>query len=350
MKVSLLFTSILILLIGLTACNPFGNKKSTGGLIAHYPSSDKDYYQEDSLTGHFHKPNVTRSFEWNEHPKGKIVMKTNNLGLRNDSAVVQRKELNTYRILITGDSHVDGVIYNHESVATHLQDKLNDQDTTRKFEVLNAGNGYFGPQNYQGVYQKFIDFNPDLYIVIIYTGNDFIDAIRIEAENKRMKVPERPDDYYEPLWAIDELYIGFTGQYMNQLKFFHTFPNYTDSALHIARRSLLEIKTMCLSNKTQFLTILLPSKIDTEYYTDRIRIDTVMQIMGFDDEIIQNNRQLVKDLTGILKTTQIQYLDLYSHFKSSKDELFWKTDYHVNAEGHKYMANIIFNYITSEKL
>ena len=76
----LLLISILGKII-FTAC---ADNSLNSELRPHFPSSDDDYYQADSLTGHFHKPNVTRDFKWVEHPDGKIIMKTNNVGLRND--------------------------------------------------------------------------------------------------------------------------------------------------------------------------------------------------------------------------------------------------------------------------
>ncbi len=312
-------------------------------MIPHFPSSDDDYYQADSLTGHFHKQNVVREFEWNEHPKGKIIMQTNNLGLRNDSDTEGKKEKNQFRVIITGDSHTDGVLNNNESVAYFLEQEFNHQYPSRKNEVLNAGNGYFGPQNYLGVYYKFQNFNPDLFIITIYTGNDFLDAIRIEVENGRLNVPERPKDYCDKLWEVDGLYIGFTGQYLNQLKFFETFQEYRDTALLITQKSLLKIKDLCLKDHTKMLVVLLPSKIDTEPQTDKIRIDEIFELMNFDESHLTKNREMVLALIQWLEQNDIFYTDLYETYSQSNKELFWKADYHVNIDGHEKMANEIIN-------
>ena len=176
------------------------SQSSQGELKSSFPAGDANYYQADSLAGHFHKPNVTRDIKWPEHPLGKIVMKTNNMGFRCDESTGIKKPEGTIRILITGDSHTDGVIYNSESVAARLEELLKKQQPGKDFEALNAGNGYFGPQNFLGVYRKFSSLESDIFIVIIYTGNDFLDGIRIESENGRLSVPARSDSYYEDLW------------------------------------------------------------------------------------------------------------------------------------------------------
>ena len=43
---------------------------------------EANYYMADDLAGHLHRPHANLEFAWNEHPKGKIVFRTNNLGFR----------------------------------------------------------------------------------------------------------------------------------------------------------------------------------------------------------------------------------------------------------------------------
>ena len=343
MKLKIFISAFIIFVLVITVIILLKKENTNSYLKPHFPASDADYYQADSLTGHFHKPHVVRDFLWEEHPSGKIVMRTNNAGLRNDTETKTEKPDNLFRILITGDSHVDGVVYNNESIARQLANGLNKTDSTRKYEVLNAGNGYFGPQNYLGVYNKFKSYKPDVFVVIIYTGNDFLDAVRIEAENGRLFVPDRPIDYYDNLWEIDNMYTGFSGQYLNQLKFFETFPNYTDTALIITKQSLLKIRKQCNKNNTYLLVALLPAKIDTEPQTDETRINEVFKIMNFDASLLQKNRNMVISLIEWLQKNDFNYIDLQETFKKSDKELFWKTDYHINTDGHKAIADTILN-------
>jgi RNase H-fold protein (predicted Holliday junction resolvase) len=317
------------------------SKSPATALKSSFPSGDKDYYQADSLTGHFHKPNVTRDFKWPEHPLGKVIMKTNNLGFRSDATTEIEKAEGTIRIIITGDSHTDGVIYNSESVASRLEEMLREKYPEKKFEALNAGNGYFGPQNYFGVYRKFLSLKPDVFTVIIYTGNDFLDGIRIETENDRLSVPARSDNYYEDLWKVDKLYSGFTGQFLNQVKFFKSYPQFTETAMKIMKDNLEKIDIICKKNNTRFLIVLLPSKIDTEAQTDSTRISEVFRIMNYDQQDVIENKKMTENLSALLAEKQIPFVDLFSSFKSSEKELFWKADYHVNHLGHEEMAKQI---------
>jgi hypothetical protein len=332
-------TGIILLAFILSCQNK--SKSPAIALKSSFPSGDKDYYQADSLTGHFHKPNVIRDFKWPEHPLGKIMMKTNNMGFRKDEPTELNKPPGTIRIIITGDSHTDGVIYNSESVASRLEEMLQENYPEKKFEALNAGNGYFGPQNFFGVYRKFSLLKPEVFIVIIYTGNDFLDGIRIESENGRLSVPVRSDSYYEDLWKVDKLYSGFTGQFLNQVKFFKSYPQFTETAMMIMKDNLEKINILCKNNNTRFLVVLLPSKIDTEPQTDSTRISEVFRIMNYDQQVIIENKKMTENLSAWLAEKQIPFVDLFPPFKSAEKELFWKADYHVNQLGHEEMAKQI---------
>ncbi len=192
-----------------------------------------------------------------------------------------------------------------------------------------------------GVYRKFSSLESDIFIVIIYTGNDFLDGIRIESENGRLSVPVRSDSYYEDLWNIDNLYSGFTGQFLNQVKFFKSYPQFTDTAMKIMKDNLEKINNLCKKNNTWFLVALLPSKIDTEAQTDSIRIAEVFNIMKYNQQVVIENKKMTEELATWLTEKQIPFVDLFPSFKSSEKELFWKADYHVNHLGHEEMAKQI---------
>jgi hypothetical protein len=332
--------TVLTFLVFCSSCNNRNNERQAT-LKPSFPDNESKYYGPDTVSGHFHNPDAKRDIKWPEHPSGRILMKTNNLGFRNDSPTLVKKLPETIRIIITGDSHTDGVIYNSESVASRLKEMLELKHPEINYEILNAGNGYFGPQNYLGVYKKFLLLQPDYFIVIVYTGNDFLDGIRIESENSRLIVPERKDDYYQDLWKVDKQYPGFTGQYLNQVKFFKSFPQLTETAAMIMKENLEKINILCKKNDTRLLVVLLPSKIDSEFSTDSIRIAEVFKAMKLTEKDIPENRKFTDSLKDWMANENLPYVDLLEPFQQSDQELFWKADYHVNHLGHKEMAKQI---------
>ena len=182
---------------------------------------ETDYYQSDETVGHVHKPYAKREYDWPECKKGKIVNKTNNLGFRKDVDTKINKASGVTRILVTGDSQIDGVVDNNESFPNVLEDKLNSEINPAKFEVLNGGVGYYGPDHYLGFLYRYLFLKPDVYIVVIYTGNDFLDAARIlEA---RDGINKRPEKYFHTLQNC-KWNDGAVNQVMNQVYYFKTFP------------------------------------------------------------------------------------------------------------------------------
>lgn len=318
--------------------------KKTSELKPHFGGSESNYYLADTIAGHIHQPNFQKEFKWPEHPKGIMIQKTNNLGFKKDTDTKIEKAANTFRVLVTGDSHIDGVVYNSESYPNQLEELFNENIAdSLTYEFINAGAGYYGPQNYFGVLKRFKELKPDMFIVTIYTGNDFLDAVRIENENGRLQVPERKDDYYYDLWAVDEKYSGFTGQLMNQVKFFKKFPGFKNTTISITQNYLTLIKEYCAENNIQLFIVLLPTKVDVEPKTDEARINEVREILKFTTEDLTVNQTLTQELINWLKANNLKYVDLHENWKENSidEELFWKADYHLNHNGHRRIAEII---------
>lgn len=187
---------------------------------AGFLEDESDYYMEDEIAGHVHRPHAVRRYEWPEYKKRLIILKTNNLGFREDTDTSVNKLKDVIRILVTGDSHIDGVINNNESFPNVLETRLNSANPAFKFEVINGGVGYYGFEHYELFLHKYLFLKPDKYIVVIYTGNDFLDSARI-VELKLQPI-ERPSAYAASLEKC--IHEGITSQVMNQGYYFKTFP------------------------------------------------------------------------------------------------------------------------------
>src|SRR5262245_29697388 len=135
------------------------------------------------------RPDRTQSFDWPEHPIGRVTFRTNNLGFREDRPT--QVEKSGPRVLVLGDSHTEGQVNNDENVAHVLERLLQEQPPERagapaaqaalpaapRFEALNAAVGGTGPHEYLGQLRKHLDLRPDLVIVVLYAGNDLSNAL-----------------------------------------------------------------------------------------------------------------------------------------------------------------------------
>lgn len=314
-----------------------------------YLTNESDYYVPDSFAGHFHKTHAKRTIKWGEHRNGKITMKTNNLGFRNDAETKPEKPPGTIRVIVTGDSHVDGVVNNDESVAAHLSRLLGAQgDGKTNYEVLCGGVGYYTFQNYKGLLNRFLYLNPDLFIVIMYAGNDFMDAIRFAEVEKELSVPERSKDYLDRLNRALNMEFRARGpiiQAYNQIAFFTHYPDMKDRSLRIAERELLEMQEICSRNNISFMVAILPTKLDVEPQSDTSFLGKINDTLELSEKDLSVNRLLSGYLTEFLTKRGIICIDPLEFMKTNGlkfGELYWRQDYHLNDKGHQVVADALY--------
>jgi lysophospholipase L1-like esterase len=95
-------------------------------------------------------------------------------GFRDYERTYQKSE-NTFRVIVLGDSYVEGLQVPLEKTFTaELEKQLNQNFAPKKFEVLNLGQSGYGTTDEYLRYIKFgVKYHPDLVILAFLTGNDF---------------------------------------------------------------------------------------------------------------------------------------------------------------------------------
>ncbi len=309
--------------------------------LTPFPPSQAEYYVIDEVAGHLHRPDTVRTMAWPEHELGEIVLKTNNLGFRRDTATDPDKAPGTVRILITGDSHTDGVVYNSESVAARLEALLAAAHSESAYEVLNGGTGHFGPQNYLGILQRFSDLDLDHFVIVIFTGNDFLDAIAGAWARGQIHIPERPADYLERLANANFISAAAVSQGFNQLLFFRTFSDLIDPAIEITADACEQAGALCTEHGIGCTVVLLPSMHDVEPERDETTFADVAHTLGLDptDPL---NRMMTSTLGARLVERGIAVVDPVDRLAQATGPLFWLLDHHLAVKGHAELAAAIF--------
>jgi len=306
--------------------------KAQAGIIVE---REGDYYQDDEIAGHVHKPYAERVYDWPESKTGKVTLKTNNLGFREDRDTVTGKEKGAVRVLVAGDSQVDGVVENNASFPHLLEKALNAESQGIRFEFLNGGTGYYGPDHYLLFLQKYLFLKPDIYIVVIYTGNDFLDAARVvEAQGTTL---QRPPEYFKSLRDCGPAG-GAVDQAMNQAYYFKTFPAMKEATLRHTLEVIRRIEKLCKQQSIELLIVLLPTKADVEWASDAESLDRVSGCLALDEQGLGVNRAMAQTLAAELAKRSIRFFDAYGPLRNAAHELYWKKDYHLNDEGHKLLA------------
>jgi lysophospholipase L1-like esterase len=304
-----------------------------------FPESQLDYYQLDDVTGHLHRPDIRRWVDWPEHPEGGFELHTNNMGFREDAPTAIAKPPGTVRILVTGDSHTDGVLANSESFTSQLENLMNALEPPVVFETINGGHGHYGPQNFLGFLQRFLELKPDHFVVVFFVGNDLLDAVAEAWVRGQIDLPERPDRYMDRLRQAQELSSATVSQGLNQIYLLRTFPDLETRSLAITIDLFRQISSLSAEHGINVYTVLLPAKADVEPETDDDIAGAAEALELLPDDL-ELNRRLAATLAESLETLGIEVLDLYPTFDASPDELFWKRDHHLNVAGHRLMAEL----------
>jgi lysophospholipase L1-like esterase len=298
--------------------------------------NESDYYILDPIVGHIHKSNAKRYYVWPEHKDGHIILKTNNFGFRRDTDTLTDKH-DKIRILVTGDSQVDGVINNSESCCSILENLLNKAVHCRHYEVINSGVGYYCPHNYLGVIKKYLYLAPDIFIVTLYGGNDFIETCALMGCQR-----SNDHEYYAKLKKVRSFNPGGLGQGLNQLYYFKFYPKSLEISLKAVMDDFHSINEICDSHNIILIVLLLPSKIDIEWPTDDLRLNKCKELLNLTDAALQINTKLLDALSVRLDNNKINYLNLYDYLKGKDRKLFWNEDYHLNDYGHQIVAETLF--------
>lgn len=325
---------------------PVANIHSNAGkmerLFRPITERESNYYQFDPEIGLLHKPHASRTFDWPEHPQGHVTQKTNNLGFRNDTdtdlEVPLEKKKSSKRILIVGDSHTDGVVYNSESFSHQLEVLLKQAKPEFSFEVLNGGVGYYSFYNYEAAVRNFLKLKPNLVVVAVYSGNDYMEAAAVlETENPL----KRPDDYFTRLTKVSSKFSGPLSQEFNEIYYFKNFPAMKDKVLSFAQTKLSSIQKMVKETNAQLIVVILPSKAEVEWQSDAENLNELTRQLELTRQDLAVPAELNQRLIDWMKKEGISSLNAADGMRDPSKKYYWNLDYHLSIDGHKAVAELL---------
>jgi len=209
---------IIIFLIDFVSSNLYFKKKdfwNYDGFVDHYWRISSKIYHHDLL------PNINVIEPWGRTFKKKLI--TNSLGFRDFTNRIISKKSNKKRVLLIGDSAIEGAGYDFEfTIGGLLQNYLSE-----KYEVLNSAVGSYSPSIYYAkvnyLIQKGYKFDQ---AIVFLDPSDVIDELFIDHdENKNIIVsPINNKDKFVSLFLDNSLIfrnlIIFTDNVENLKNFF----------------------------------------------------------------------------------------------------------------------------------
>ncbi len=303
----------------------------------------KDLLRWHPVAGHVYVPHARLEWDWPEYERGTMHRRINNLGFCRDTAVTLDRPADTYRVLVTGDSHVAGFVDNDHNFCHLLEQKLT-AATGRRYEVLNAGVIASGPHNYAGQIERHYDMELDCVLVVVYGGNDFLNACSTAAVRGTLTYPERSP---EELDAIERA-TDYTPvqQGANQAFLFGRYPDLRDRVEAEVRDQIRWIRTLTHRSNLELVIALLPTKDEVEWprmTEDALRAAYAVTVdpLGMRADELRVNREMTVRLRDWLAEADFRAIDLHDPLTRAGGKLFWDTDYHLATAGHRAVAEAL---------
>ena len=264
---------------------------------------------------------VHKSYEF------KNTFQTNSEGLRGNLPSLE-KDSNEYRIVVLGDSFIEGFGANDDSTfCSLLQKQLSEKYVHKKISVINGGICGNNPLYEIVLYQNKLEkYNPDLILV----ESNLTDLKDVEFQEQKDKMPR-----YEYFYAISHIFRGFYfGVFNNKInneKSNKKIAEKREQYVNLIIQSLLKFNKQ-VQKKNQSLAIIYNPMI-LELY--RINADDLPTTA----------------LQQKLLTSGIPIIDLKTEYKNdnfTKDSLkkyYWPEDGHHNPAGYWLMSDRVTKYL-----
>ena len=350
---------------------------------------------------------VRRTDPVQEHPRGVVEIRRNDCSFREDEDTPIEKPAGTFRIVILGDSHTDGVVFNDESFANRLETSLNRSATktnagTTKYDVINAGFGRSSPYQQLWAYERVLSqFHPDHVIVCFYAGNDLTDLLRkddrvhLDWDGQRLVhaaathkqdttttsfgMWERfrsvlrnnlatyhaatrvtflrravrvaaSDSYRDRLELAADRHPGPVWQGLNQAYFFREHPEQWNDVSRMMRHILARFQELTQRDEIGLSLVIIPTLRQIHPQSDQAALNAAIRTLGLAEDDLDCDDRACDLAASLAAELKIPLIDLREPFRSAVAEspdlwLFYRFDHHLNLEGHRLTAELLEKFL-----
>jgi hypothetical protein len=308
-----------------------------------FPRDSLETY--DPWSYYRHKVSKRVHVGWPEHPAGSWTWATNSIGLREDREIgVTPPNL---RVIVTGDSHTDGLCENSESFPHVAEADLTRRQDGRRIEVLNAANGGFSFYNYLGVLARFVGYSPDAFVVAVYAGNDFVDLLVPHAYFSHTTMPEETSEQQ----AVVARGKAVSGPAMLQsfysVIYFRQHPEAFETSVAAAADVAAEIRAICAAHSIHLLFLVIPSAQQLPWGENADKFERIASAASLSKEDLLLTDRLVDSFLERLRATDIETMDVRELLRGEGGPLYWKKDLHLNVRGHALIGHALARRIES---
>ena len=286
------------------------------------------------------KPNLSVRVNWPDHPDGFYLHETNSFGYRDDEPASRAD----FEIFVVGDSNTAGVCNQNESYSNRLESLLAEARPGVSVSVVNMGTGGYGFYNYVGAVEKPVERAPDVFIVSIFGGNDFLEILQLNSIfGKAPHTPWQlePEAQTLRMKALKSDMLPMVHCF-NSAMTFKTFPDREDLVADVALRLVGEMKVACGKVRTQLVLLYIPEPCIFEWSPPLEGASRVCDTLQIDPIDCEASSRIADRLLVGVRGLGVTTVDLRPVFAALPSPPYWRKDLHMNLQAHELAACALF--------
>jgi hypothetical protein len=283
--------------------------------------------------------NLNDVFKRREHPDGKWTWRTNGQGCREDHELDDPpREL---RVLVAGDSHTCGLCNNDESFANLLEARIAKERAPKTVEVLNAALGGYTFHNYLGTLLRFRAFHPQVFVVAVFGGNDFVELLPLDFHFEHRPWCTFSEEAHARRDAALEISRDAMGQGLNAADSFRAWPHEAPAMVSRAIALCGELSRAAAQQGAKTIVVFIPAPFDFAWRRFPGRAADARAALGLSDADMRINRQMGASFLAGLEGTGARVLDMRPIFEREPDPPYYLVDHHLDLRGHVLIADAL---------
>ena len=299
----------------------------------------------DPLCYYAPRPHFRATRTFLEHPAGGWEVRTDARGFRRPGEVARERP--PLRVLLVGDSHVEGVVPVEETLALRLEAGLRAELEDERVEVLNASRGGYALYNYLGVLERNLDLEPHVFVMVVYGGNDLAGFLPMHLYFRGLELPDAGPGWQQQIDAAVERHTAAFGQAYHQLAYFARAPRAAELALEGAFEVVLEARRIAAANGIRFVCAYLPPAGDVERAVHEPVLARVERLLELTPGDVRATDRLADRLLARLEARGVETLDLRPALRAAAGPVYWRRDHHLSTRGHDVAARALLEQLLS---
>ena len=221
-----------------------------------------------------------------------------------------REQLGAHYPLVIGDEQVAGGGAARPSLASLLETALRAELSDAAVEVVDGGAAGYTFQNYLGALDNLLALGPDACVLVVSSGNDLFEALRLESLLDQRPFPRRLERYAEELRRAAAAQPAAVEQGLASARYFEEHRPQGKRAFELAVQITAELRRVCDQHGIHLTVAHVPPASALEWGDHAAVLAEAAELLGVGERYLDANQRLVAPYLDQLAQADHDLLEL----------------------------------------